>query len=243
MAIWDDIADAYNAADDWTKKHLGGPIVGTGEVSNAKKVGGGGGSSKSSGVGAGKSYDPDNMIDTYLPGLNPQQRDAVRQALRGAESGSGAEYHQALNQLVSQYPQLQQYTPMGRAFGTTPQPGQLDPTQLGQLEAATEAYQKPYIDMMKQDEGMVQTFLKQLMPSLPKGYQDLMKAQMSPDNPVGLANIDRQVQELLGRANPGMIANAYAAYNGSGATTSPTSISSLLGSLGGASGTTIKTTT
>lgn len=176
----------------------------------------GGEASGSSQVGAGKSYDPDNLIRTYLPFLTPEQHDAIRQALKGEESKSGGDYHNALNQIIQQYG-LQQYSPLGHAFGSPSSPGQLTGEQMQKLLGVTQAYQKPYLDALKNTEAQEGSFLKTLMPSLPKGYQDLVKTQF--EGPGGVLNLDNQVASLLAAQNPAAIANAYSnLYAGSGTT-------------------------
>ncbi len=175
-------------------------------------------SSGSGGVGAGKSYDVENMIRTYLPGLvnDPVKYAAVRDALKGSESGSGVGYHQAITALIAAHPELQQYSKWGQAFPAT-SPGQLTDTQSKALWAAADAYEKPYMDAMQNTAGQMGAYLKQLMPSLPKGYQSLVKAQM--EGPGGLLNLPSQVSNLIHQENPAAIANAYAQYYGSGGTT------------------------
>ncbi len=184
--------------------------------------GGGGGSS--GGVGAGKSYDPDNMINTYLPGLTPEQHAAVRDALKGSESGSGVAYHTAINALAQAHPELQSYTKWGHAFPAQT-PGMLSPEQSQKLWAMASAYEQPYFDAMQNTSNQMSAYLKQLMPSLPKGYQSLVKAQM--EGPGGLLNLPSQVSNLIHQQNPAAIANAYAqSYGGTG--TTPTATASNL---------------
>ncbi len=177
------------------------------------------GGATSGGVGAGKSYDVDNMLNTYLPGLTPEQHAVIRQQLKGSESGSGAAYHSAINALVQQYPQLQQYTPMGKAFPATT-PGMLTPEQSKAMWDTASKYEQPYLDAMQNTSNQMGAYLKQLMPSLPKGYQSLVHAQM--EGPGGLLNLPSQVSNLIHEQNPAAIANAYSQYYGSGGTTTPT---------------------
>lgn len=165
--------------------------------------------------GAGKSYDPDNMIRTYLPGIanNPQQMQAVRQALKQYEKGSGADYHTQLNTLVSQFPQLQQYTPMGKAFPAQA-PGQLSAENMKALTEWTAAYQKPLTEAMQNDTNTVMSALQGLAPKLPASYQNLIKTQG-----MGLQNMGKEISTLIAQAQPGAIANAYSNYYNSGSGT------------------------
>ncbi len=190
-------------------------LPGGGQVSGfgAGPSSGGGGSS--GGTGAGKSYDPDNMINTYLPGLTPEQHAAVRDALKGAESGSGVNYHKAIDTLTQQHPELQTYTKWGKAFPAQT-PGMLTPQQSQAMWETANKYEQPYLDAMQNTSNQMGAYLKQLMPSLPKGYQSLVKAQM--DGPGGLLNLPSQVSNLIHEQNPAAIANAYAQYYGSGGT-------------------------
>ncbi len=189
---------------------------GTGQITAPDPVSGGG---SSGGTGAGKSFDIDNMLRTYLPGLtDPAQIAAVKQALHqmaGAE-GSGGAYHSAIDALVQKYPQqLQGMTPMGKAFGTS-QPGQLNADVMKGLTDWTNAYQKPLVEAMGRDTSQVMDALKGLAPKLPAGYQNLIKTQQP-----GLQNMAGEISTMLAQAQPGAIANAYSQYN-AGGTASPT---------------------
>ncbi len=186
---------------------------GTAQITAPDPVSGGSGEK-----GAGKSFDIDNMLRTYLPGLtDPAQLAAVKQALHqiaGAE-GSGVAYHNAIDALVSKYPdQLSGLTPMGKAFGTS-KPGQLSPQNLQALTDWTNAYQKPLTEAMSRDTSSVMSALQGLAPKLPSSYQNLIKTQGA-----GLQKMGSEISTLLAQAQPGAIANAYAqSYGGTGTPT------------------------
>lgn len=175
-----------------------------------------GGGATSGGTGPGKSFDIDNMLRTYLPGLtDPAQIAAVKQAIHqiaGAEN-SGSAYHQAIDQLVQKYPdQLSGDTPMGKAFGTS-KPGQLSAQVMQGLTDWTNAYQKPFLDSMQNDTQAVMGALKGLTPKLPASYQNLVNTQ-APQ----MGKLTSDIANLLKLAQPGQIANAYATYNNIGST-------------------------
>lgn len=170
-------------------------------VGSSKQAAGSGSSPK---AGAGISYDPDNMIRSYLPGLTPQQSGFIRQQLSGAEKGSGADYHKALDALVAGHPELGQYSPWSKLFPQQQQ-GQLSPETMGRLLELTSQYQKPYLDQLKNISSGVSSSLQKLLPNLPSSYKGLIQSEI----PV-YAHLGEQLGAALSAANPGTIANAYA---------------------------------
>ncbi len=185
------------------------------------------------GSGGGDSKGPNLNLDILLnrtyQGLPPQGVEALKQALKAQgvdDTSSFADFQKALGAVQQAYPQLQQYTPMGRAFPPTT-PGQLTPEQSKAMWDTASKYEQPYLDAMQNTSNQMGAYLKQLMPSLPKGYQSLVKAQM--DGPGGLLNLPSQVSNLIHEQNPAAIANAYSQYYGSGGTTPTATLSGLLG--------------
>lgn len=180
---------------------------------------------KAAKVGAGISYDPDNMLRTYLPGLTPEQSGFIRQQLKGAEKGSGADYHKAIDALVGGHPELQQYSPWSKLFPQQQQ-GQLSPETMGQLLQLTSQYQKPYLDQLNNISSGVSSSLSKLLPHLPSSYKGLIQAEI----PV-YENLGKQLGAALGAANPGVIANAYSQAYAPAATQQASAGNSLFNSL------------
>ncbi len=175
-------------------------------------------------TGSAGSSDPaapnlnlDILLNRTYQGLPPQGLDAIKQALKSQgvdNTSSFADFQKALGTVQQQYPQLQQYTPMGRAFPASA-PGQLSAQTMQGLTDWTNAYQKPLTEAMSRDTSQVMDALKGLAPKLPAGYQNLIKTQQP-----GLQNMAGEISTMLAQAQPGAIANAQAAYYGG--TTTPT---------------------
>ncbi len=164
---------------------------------------GAGSSKQAANVGGGKSYDPEEMIRTYLPGLTPEQQGFIRTQLRGAEKGSGADYHKALDALSGSHPGLQQFTPWSKLFPQQ-KAGQLSPEVMTRLLQLTQQYQKPYLDQLNTISAGVSGSLQKLLPSLPASYKGLIQSEI----PV-YANLGKQLGAAISAGDPGMIASAY----------------------------------
>ncbi len=189
---------------------------------NATFPGGGVHWDSGSGASAGNpnNINLDILIDRDFPQLPPGGKDFLKAQLKAQgvdNSSSLSDYKKAWAAVTQQYStQLAPYSKASQIFGTQT-PGQLSPDQSQKLWAAADQYEKPYIDAMKNTSGQMAAYLKQIMPSLPKGYQSLVQAQMQ--GPGGLLNLPDQVSNLIHQENPAAIANAYSQYYGSGGTT------------------------
>ncbi len=164
---------------------------------------------KPSGTAVGKNatYNPDEMIRTYLPGVakDPAKFAWVKRALSQHEKGSGTDYHTAISTLIQSNPQLADYTDFAQAFGQAPKPGQLSQATLEGLTNWTQKYQAPLLAALQADSGALTQSLQALTPKLPASYRSLMQTQI----PI-MQNMPKQIAEMIGLANPGQIANSYA---------------------------------
>ncbi len=188
-----------------------------------------GGTEQAANTGAGKSYDPEEMLNAYLPDLPPETRGFIRTQLKDAETKSGKDYHTAIDELVKAHPELTQYTPWAKYFPAQ-KAGQLDAKTLGALTQWSQNYQKPLMETMAANTAAVTGALQGLMPRLPKSYQALMQTQM----PI-LQNLPNQISTMLSQADPGLILSAYtqAAQPQQTAAAANSAFSGLLGGLTG----------
>ena len=161
--------------------------------------------SMATGEGPRRTYDPDEMLRTYLPGLDDQQRGFLRAELRAHEKGSGKDYHSAINELMGAHPELSQYSNWSKHFPAPAQPGELSPEAMGRLLQLTSQYQRPYLDQLNAIGSHVSGALKKLAPGLPESYRGLIQSEI----PV-YENLGAQLGAALGLSNPGQILNAYA---------------------------------